>query len=213
MKNRIIFTFLLITLAACTPVVEPAETPAQPTLSTMLVAVTTADALTQAARFPSPPPTDVIVTPSPLPTQPVYPVITPDAAQVARWREYEDALAKSLFSSQTPESYFCEWDILGQSDQEIYMWVICDIPGGGRGASAPAIIFLNSDESIGTVKILGKSSDYSADILMLPTDVQQKLDSYRFREKILWEHLEWRQTHPEEPPLIVLSAATTTPIP
>ncbi|MFZ5909344.1 MAG: hypothetical protein ACOYYU_04950 [Chloroflexota bacterium] len=77
MKNRIIFTFLLITLAACTPVVEPVKTPAQPTLSALVAAVTTADALTQAARFPSPPPITA-VTPSPLPTQlTIVPTLNP----------------------------------------------------------------------------------------------------------------------------------------
>ncbi|MFZ5910688.1 MAG: hypothetical protein ACOYYU_11805 [Chloroflexota bacterium] len=58
MKNRIIFTFLLITLAACTPVAGPAETPARPTLSTMLAAVT-----------PSPLPTQLTIVPTLNPTQ------------------------------------------------------------------------------------------------------------------------------------------------
>ena len=190
--------FLVIILAACTPATTPptTEMPVPVTRST---------------------PTAIILPtqPTPIPTQLIIPMITPDAMQVGRWQEYETALAKSLFSSHTPESFLCEWDILGRSGQEIYVWVVCDIPRGGCGASAPAIIYLNLDKSIENVEILGKSSDYSADILKLPLDVQHKLDSYQSRgEKTLWEHLKWRQSHPEIPPLIVLSAVPTgTPIP
>lgn len=154
-------------------------------------------------------------TPTPLPTQPIIPMITPESIQVERWKEYEDALAKNFFSSLTPKSYLCEWDILGRIEKEIYVWAICDIPEGGRGASAPAIIYLNSDGLIENVKILGKNSDYGSDILKLPMDVQQKLIPYQLgMEKALWDHIEWRRTHPEEPPLIILSATSTaTPTP
>jgi hypothetical protein len=185
---------LLVFLAACSPAETPTPTE---TLAPSVVPST----LTPTVEIPA------IITPSPLPTQPLIPLITPDAVQVERWKEYEVALAKALFSFLTPESFLCEWDILGSFDQEVYVWVVCDILKGGRGASAPAIIYLNSNGFIQNVKILGKNSDYSSDILKLPINVQQKLSFYRFgREKVLWEHLEWRRTHPEEPPLIVFSA-------
>lgn len=215
MKNRIIFVFLLITLAACTPVAGPAETPAQPTLSALLAAGMTADALTQAARFPSPPPTVAIVTPSPLPTQPVIPVITPDAVQVERWKEYEDELAKSL--GFLPHEALCEWDILGTSEQVLYIWVVCEsiIPFGttNTGAkysssSTPALIHIEEDSSVHSVEIPAPGiSDYQR---MFPTYVQEKFEFYRFgRAKELSNHIEWRRTHPEEPPLIVLLATSS----
>ncbi len=195
MKIKTYVTLLFFFLAACAPVVTSAPT----------------EPLVPSAVPPTFTPTATIIyAPSPSPTQPSPPILTPDVIQVARWKEYEDALAKAFFSSLAPESFLCEWDILGRSGLEVYVWVICDVLQGGRGASAPAVIYLNSGGFIQNVKILGKSSDYSSDILKLPTDVQQKLDFYRFgREKVLWEHLEWRRTHPEEPPLIVFSATPT----
>lgn len=198
MKSRTSFVLLFFFLAACAPAIMPA--PTETPIPTVVLPIFTATV-------------DIVptaITPSPIPTQAFFPIITPDAVQVERWREYETALAKSLFSSLTPEFFLCEWDILGRSGQEVYVWVVCDVLEGGRGASAPAVIYLNPDGSIQSVKILGKSSDYSSDILKLPPDVQQRLESYRFgREKVLWEHLKWRRTHPEEPPLIVLSATPT----
>jgi hypothetical protein len=108
MKTRILIIFIAVTLAACAPVAAPAqnETPVP------------------AATFTPPPPTETIVypTPSPLPTQPIIIRITPDAIQVERWKEYEDALAKALFpSSFIPGEFLCEWEILGRSDQEVYV--------------------------------------------------------------------------------------------
>jgi hypothetical protein len=153
-----------------------------------------------------------LIAPTPLPTQPIIPVITPDSNQVERWKEYETALAKSIYPSLTPEISLCEWDILGSSDQEVYVWVTCDVLGGGRGADAPAVIYLNADGSIQNVKIPGSGSDYVSDILkMFPIDIQENYDLFNYgRAKILSEHLDWRQTHPEVPPLIILSA---TPVP
>lgn len=195
MKIKISLAFLFFFLAACAPAITPTST------ETFVPSAVSQTFL---------PTSTTIYAPSPSPTQPPPPILTPDVIQVERWKEYEDALAKAFFSSLTPESFLCEWDILGRSGLDVYVWVICDVPQGGRGASAPAVIYLNSGGFIQNVKIPGKNSDYSSDVLKLPTNVQQKLDFYRFgREKVLWEHLEWRRTHPEEPPLIVFSATPT----
>ncbi|MFZ5909345.1 MAG: hypothetical protein ACOYYU_04955 [Chloroflexota bacterium] len=217
MKNRIVFAFLLITLAACTPVVEPAETPAQPTLSALVAAVTTADALTQAARFPSPPPTVAIVTPSPLPTQPVFPVITPDAAQVERWKEYEDVLARTMFpSSFIPGEFLCEWEILGRTEREVYVWAVCMsvFPVIGNNlpyhAEMPIVIFTEEEGAIHHVERPGGGTSYASDIRrMFPPEAQERYFDKLIPFQELTDHLRWRREHPEEPPLIVLS---TTPV-
>ncbi len=161
------------------------------------------------------PPVTILATP--LPTLPVTPpFITPDAIQTARWKEYEAILAKSL--GFLPQETLCEWDILGTSEQILYIWVVCEntIPFGttSKGikmyssSSTPALIHIEKDRSVHSVEIPAPGiSDYKR---MFPTYVQEKFEFYRFgRAKELSNHIEWRRTHPEEPPLIVLGATST----
>src|SRR5688500_3590697 len=71
-----------------------------------------------------------IVTPSPLPTEPIIPILTPDAIQVEKWKEYEGELAKLVLSDSGAEfprykDALCEWDILGRAGDEVYVWAQC----------------------------------------------------------------------------------------
>ena len=100
---------LLVTLSACgkQTVILPTETPIPTLFRRHSVPTSTSIPVTD---IPTPLPT-------PLPTQPIIPIITPDAIQVERWKEYEDALASAIFkSSLQPEEVVCEWEILGQSE-------------------------------------------------------------------------------------------------
>jgi hypothetical protein len=202
---------LLVTLSACgkQTVALPTETSIPTVVSPTLVPTST--------LIP------VNATPSPLPTQPVIPMITPDAIQVERWKEYEDALARTILSFLPREEVICEWEILGRSEQEVYVWALCtSIISSGTSpisgteifssSSIPAVIHLREDGSVQSVEIPGAGSYYARDIrLMFPPDVQEEFDRYHFgRAGEMSEHLEWRRTHPEEPPLIVLSV---TPMP
>ena len=179
--------------------------------------------LTSPATFPTSQPTSIIpaiVTPSPLPTQPTTLIITPDPIQVERWKEYQDALAEALFSSSfIPGEFLCEWEILGQSDQEIYVWTVCTsiTPFGttteGKdiffSSSIPAVIYFGEDGVVQKVEIPGPGTyDYDR---MFPPDIQAKFEHYRFgRAREMSEYIDWRRMYPEEPPLIVLSS---TPVP
>ncbi|HEU0297304.1 MAG TPA: hypothetical protein VFR47_31470 [Anaerolineales bacterium] len=150
----------------------------------------------------------VTITPSPLPTQPIIPMITPDAIQVKRWKEYQTELAKSLLSFLPPEEVICEWDILGSSGNDLYVWAMCE-GKDGSARSTPAVIHLETD---GTIQSVQRPTSWSDDIPKLfPVDIQAKFDIYYFgRSRELSQHTAWRRTHPDEPPLIVLS---TTPMP
>ena len=143
----------------------------------------------------------ITFTPSPLPTEPII-ALTPNPTQLERWREYEAALGKAIFKEAT--LVLCEWEIVGQSDQEVYVWAVCtNMDGTG---SVPAVIYLNPD---GTVQ----SAAYTGNIPGITfTDALRKLFPADVREKFRYidvgdmsVHLERRRTHPEEPPLIVLS--------
>ncbi len=138
-------------------------------------------------------------------------MITPDPIQVERWKEYETALAKSFLSYLPPKEVLCEWEILGRSAQEVYVWAVCEGPTGSSSVSTASVIHLEADGSIQNVETLGLDLNYSSGILMFPADVQEKFDYYHFgRVEKMSEHLDWRRIHPEEPPLIVLSV---TPMP
>jgi hypothetical protein len=135
---------------------------------------------------------------------------------VERWKEYEHALALSILPMFPAESILCEWDILSLAGQEVYVWAVC---GSSKGDdSRPAVIHLGQDGSVLIVEVPERgSSDIDR---MFPEEAQIKFNFYignsifsgRLRE--MYNHLIYRETHPEEPPLIVLSvmlAATPTP--
>jgi hypothetical protein len=151
--------------------------------------------------------------PTPMPTQPIIPpMITPDSIQVERWREYENALAQSILPMFPFQTIRCEWDILATSGQEVYVWAICACAKGSDWR--PAVIHLEIDGAVLRVEIpkRGSSSDIER---MFPEEAQMKFSLYagdslfygRLKEMI--DHLGYRETHPEEPPLVVLSATPT----
>lgn len=174
---------------------------------------------TPTAVPPTPVPTSTlippIIAPSPLPiqTQPIIPAITADSIQVERWKEYEDALAKVLFpSSFIPGEFLCEWEILGRSDQEVYVWTVCMsiFPVGNAGlpyhSTMPAAIHIGTDGAVHSVEIPGGGTHYASDIRrMFPPDAQKRYFERLIHFQELTDHLNWRREHPEEPPLIVLS--------
>ena len=229
------YVAILVLLAACAP--------AQPNISeiqTKAVAMAkTSIALTQTALpIITPTTTFLYPTPSPFPTEPPLLLLTPDAIQMERWMEYQTELATVVIPSN-PESVndpaiyrdaLCEWDILGQSDQEIYVYAVCASFNYYAGMRIPAIIYLEPDGSILKVTVPGYK-DMNYDLDSFPISVQEKF-CYYFEPSIngytclfratdphprldaLYAHLEYRKYHPEEPPLVVLSALpTATPTP
>ncbi len=237
-RYRCFWVILLAFLAACAPAMTPAPTET-------LVPSAVPPTFTSTATI-------VYPTPSPLPTQLPFPMITPDVIQVARWKEYQTELAKALFVYNSafpqlrygPDVYkgaICEWDILGQSDQEVYVWAACISADDLSLRTNPAVIYLELDGAIREVKVASEKIDLPDpylvyDLHLFPTNIQEKLCLYYFsgympqcheitpayipldyrqsRESVLVPHLEYRKNHAGEPPLIVLSAMpTVTPTP
>lgn len=203
MKAQTIIILLVIILVACTPAVTLVPTEMSPPKK-----------LTPTAEVIA------TVTPSPMPAQPTFAAITPDTIQVERWKEYQAELAKAITCDSGHgcpdyEHALCEWDILGQSDQVVYVWAMCETLHAGN--RKPAVIHLKVDGSIQNVKVPVGSS-WASDVLgLFPAYVREKIDLYYSpscpycgRPEVLRTQLQYRQTHPEEPPLIVLSA---TPAP
>ena len=209
MKKHATIALLIVLLTACAPT---ADIPVDAQNIAMSI-VQTDIARTQTALptvTPSPTATPL---PSPYPTQPPLPILTPDAVQVERWREYEAALAKVILP-MFEYMVLCEWDILGRSELEVYVWATCRIPGAND--SRPAVIRLGLDGAIQEVEVPRRGHSSNVDELF-PKQVQEKFDAYtgnsifdgRIRE--LYDHLVYRETHPETPPLVVLSSYTPLP--
>lgn len=206
--SRYFCLVLLIFMTACSPAVISA-----PTESPVPTAVP--PTFTPTVDIPT------NITPSPLPTQPIIPLITPDAIQVVRWKEYEAALAKTLFpSSFILGEFLCEWEILGQSDQEVYVWAVCmsifsvESTGLPYQASMPAVLHIGANGAAQRVEIPRGGTHYASDIRqMFPLDAQEKYFGKLIHFHELTDHLRWRREHPEAPPLIVFEAMTPTPPP
>ena len=213
-SKKIIWIVLLTILAACgkqaaaLPPVTPIPTTVLPTSVPTTIFI------------------PAIIPPSPLPTEPTISILTPDAIQVERWKEYQTELAKLVLAQHSSqelsldETALCEWDILGRSDQEVYVWAMCSTPDSG--GTKPAVIHLESDGSIQKVEVPFHGSAWESTIQKLfPADVHEKIDAYFYslssnsgRAEELRMHLLNRRTHPEVPPLIILSAMPTiTPTP
>jgi len=109
----------------------------------------------------------------------------------------------------------CEWELLGQSDQEIYVWALCQSPPYTAElppsiASIPAVIHFGEDGSVQSVEIPGSGTAYARDIgKMFPPDVQEIIFRHSIDTEKMEAHINSRRENPN-PPSIVLSA---TPMP
>ncbi len=245
-KPRYILIVLVVFLAACGQVIPPATQ-----TNSIPPSAWTAVALTQTA-MPTATPTNIptalpaeTTTPTLIPTFPSPPILTPDAIQVERWKEYQTEMAKALFLNvpndwigTDPEAHkdvnvICEWDILGRSGEELYVWAECISGDELYLAQNPSVIYLAQDGSIKKVHVAEEWTDSRTqlaayDLHLFPIDVQEKLCSYYFfgtvpqcgdivsgygnpggqtpRVEVLISHLKYRRIHMDVPPLVILSA-------
>jgi hypothetical protein len=234
-SRRFSWVVVLLLLAACAPV-----QPSIPEIQTKaVVTAQTSIALTQTAWATATPPLPTVTptataifvffTPTPAPSSSIS-IMTPDAYQVEHWREFQAELAKVLLAGYSPDLGYppdlykhalCEWDILGRSDQKMYVWAFCALSGGGGSGDSPAVIYLGENESIQNVKVPFRDSKWEIRVQeMFPVEVREKFSFYignslfygRIKEMI--DHIDYREAHPEEPPMVVLSSSlATTPTP
>jgi hypothetical protein len=201
-KNHLTtLAFLMIFLASCaTPIGgAPRETRAP---------------LTATSTPIKPEPTIPLQTP--IPTSSLL-SLTPDAVQVEQWKEYQAELARCVFDfaveicqGKDTGSALCEWDIMGGSGHELYVWAQCKNLDSSDGKAL--VVYLERDGSIREVKY-GRSKGKFFDPTLFPENVWETIFLYiddfgrnQGRVKELRAHLEWRQNHPEVPPLVILSA-------
>lgn len=203
MKKIMFITFFAVVLAACAPATTPAPTETSiPTFTPVPPTTTPALEIT-------------LIPATVMPTQPPPPILTPDAIQVERWKEYEDALAMKLLPPNSLRGeVLCEWELLGQSDQEIYVWAFCQSPPYVAElrpsiASMPAVIHFGNGGTVQNVEIPGSGTAYARDIReMFPPDVQEIIFRHSEDTAAMEAHINSRRENPN-PPSIVLSATPT----
>ena len=136
---------------------------------------------------------------------------TPVTADAPHWTEVESALAHAFL----PEGMkgVCEWEVLGQAAQDVFVWAVCQgnsSSSGPMGVSAPAVIHQTTDGQIQTVTVPRDGTLYSQDVTALfPLDLHERIFNHTLSPE-MGKHLQMRITQPETPPLIVL---TGTPSP
>lgn len=201
MPKRNFCVFLILFLSACAPAIAPTPTlPPHPSTATPSPIVTNTPPPPTATASASPSPR-LEMSPSPRPT--INVVMTPDSVQIERWKDYEAALGKVILKVAEPS--LCEWEILGRTVQEIYVWAVCTsispIGNGDLyyGGSMPAAIHIGADGVIQNVEIpIHGGSGYSEDIRQIfPPDVQERYFNKLINIQALTDHLHWRQEHPE----------------
>ncbi|CAG0935686.1 hypothetical protein TFLX_04535 [Thermoflexales bacterium] len=135
----------------------------------------------------------------------------PPAAGQIHWTQYESALAHKFL----PEGIegVCEWEVLGQAAQEVFVWAVCqgNSPSSGPvGMSAPAVIHLEMDGQILAVAVPRDGTLYSQDVTTLfPRELHERIFAHTLTPEIE-KHLQTRLANPDTPPWAVL---TGTPLP
>ncbi len=142
-----------------------------------------------------------------------FPVITPEPAELERWREYEEALGNAIYERVQRTDIICEWQIVGRADREVYVWVACS---GFRPFDSKlttftqcAVVYLGADgevQGIGTIENTSGSSYGDIRRKLFPPGIYERcVHTPADRMK---EHLESRREN-SEPPLFVLDATET----
>ncbi len=186
-RRALLAVLAIIFLAAC------AQATGEPTLSPTL------------SSLPSP-----STTVSPIPTQlPSFP---------ERWREYEIALGQKMipYASTSPsasiEEIICEWEVLEESENELYVWAVCtttfpfpQTDGDFPGVQTAAVIHLGEDDEVLNVITARVGNHFEADLLFLfPAIAIKKVLTNSIDYKILEDHLLLRKENPIVPPLYAL---------
>lgn len=179
-------------------------------------AIERSDRLRWRRGHPDDPPWIVLKALPVTPTPPAIPLIRPEANQIEMLYESQIALANAFYSSsyESEKPVICEWEILGQSVNEVYVWAICAKRYSSGGPSEGlAVIHIGEDEAVLNAETTGIGGlGFPSQIReMFPLEVQERYFGGLIHFQELVDHLRLRLYHPEQsnPPLIVLWATLT----
>lgn len=136
-------------------------------------------------------------------------VDTPNVNWGKNWREYETAILSACYSDVSlPSEKLCEWEIITERDNTIYVWAFCaDI--NGQGSSGPLVVYIRPSGKVEKAICPLVFDDYKA---LFPGELYEEVNNYRdrFDLDIAWHHLEMRFQDRTIPPLIAIEG---TPLP
>jgi len=181
---------------------------------------------TPETTIPSPSIVPSLVTPEPTPSimqagTTVTPIPTQLAGILKNWRGYEIALAQSMIPSFPTDQVICEWEVLGESVNELYVWAACmtTVPYPQTDDAYPsintaAVIHLSDDGEALAIERPSGGMNYANEIReMFPVEAQEKFFSNSIEYKRLKDHLLFRKDNSFTPPLYAIDAARPTHAP
>ena len=136
------------------------------------------------------------------------PPITSKNSALPRWKVYETALSKAILHK---DDGLCEWEILGKSDNEVYVYTKCKARGPiGTSVYFPGVIHLTGDDEIEAIVLPRDGNEFNNDIRSLfPSYLQDRIFNFRFDDPLAENHIDERLIS-NGPPLIAISG---TPLP
>jgi hypothetical protein len=186
-----------VLLMACNGVVTPdlpvaTSSPTQPQALPNSIPTRKNTPISHPVRIYTPTPTALLASPP-----------TVNRKPSTGWQDVEIALCRSFFGPGYITGHgLCEWEFLGQSENEIYVNALCRNTSDSMGTTmrSPAVIFLGAD---GTIEKVSRPevANYSADLHRLfPSEVIENLIA---PDQAGWgEHITARLTQTALPPLI-----------
>ncbi len=110
--------------------------------------------------------------------QPAGDLLPPTNGLAHTWRDYETALVRAILPP-TLANGVCDWQVLGHTGQEVYVWAFCAAYQAGAdtsAASVPAVLSMADDGHTVTARIPREGSYYPEDVrAMFPPKVQQQV--------------------------------------
>jgi hypothetical protein len=125
-----------------------------------------------------------------------------------RWVSYESALL-DIFLGPPGETLpdvstkhgWCEWEIWGQQENEVYVWALCQANNSvATATSAPAVIRLEKDGMIAEVEMPEEGFGNLKELF--PQDVLAKIEKHEFPAEAAWDRIQKRKNDSSLLPLI-----------
>jgi hypothetical protein len=109
----------------------------------------------------------------------------------AEKKAIEEELAKRFVDDPSAE---CGWEVLGEADQETYVWAVCQAPSG-TAVSAPAVVYWTKREGgvrwLSDVEMSRDGSFYGEDVAELfPREVQERILDHDIDMDAIWQQIE-----------------------
>jgi hypothetical protein len=138
-------------------------------------------------------------TPTPNPADTPQPAPTSISAR--------DELERALVSRVHWETNaICEWEVLGQTPQDLYVWVVCQSIANDSAVSVPAAVHLGTDGRVARVDVPRDGSLYAQDVRALfPQDLHQRIFAHDVDANAMWARVAARRAG--------LPPVTVTPTP